>query len=42
MPSRIRALAAAGVAAARARGLSRPVTLVPRARWSTEQARQNS
>lgn len=39
MTSRLRALAGAAVATARARGMSRPVTLRPRARWSPEQAR---
>ena len=39
MTSRTRAIAAAALAMGRARGLSRPVDLRPRARWSTEQAR---
>lgn len=38
MTSRSRAIAAAAVAAARARGLSRPVSLQPRARWTRERA----
>lgn len=38
MTSRARAFVAAAGAAGRARGLSRPVTLDQRARWSTEQA----
>lgn len=39
MTSRLRSLAFVAASAARARGLSRPVPLLPRARWSQDRAR---